>query len=90
MVSLDQALNVVMQLPRDQQETLIDIIRHRHLEQRRDEIAQDAQESIEQFRAGQYQPMTIEQVLTDLQASLEEAAEIFLGGERGYEHSVRS
>jgi hypothetical protein len=75
MISLDQALDMVMQLPQEQQETLLDIVRHRHIEQRRDEIAQDAQRSIEQFQSGQYQPMAIEQVLTDLRTSLEEDSE---------------
>jgi hypothetical protein len=65
MINLDQALDIVMQLPREQQETLLDIVRHRHIEQRRDEIAQDAQRSIEEFQSGQYQPMAIEQVLED-------------------------
>jgi hypothetical protein len=51
MVNLDQALDVVMQLPREQQETLIDIVRHHHIEQRRDEIVQDAQRSLEEFQA---------------------------------------
>jgi hypothetical protein len=71
MVNLDQALDVVMQLPREQQETLIDIVRHHHIEQRRDEIVQDAQRSLEEFQAGQYQLMAIAQVLVDLRACLE-------------------
>jgi hypothetical protein len=75
MINLDQALDMVMQLPQEQQETLLDIVRHRHIEQRRDEIAQDAQRSIEEFQSGQYQPMAIEQVLTDLRVSLEEDSE---------------
>jgi hypothetical protein len=75
MINLDQALDAVMQLPIEQQETLIEIVRHRHIEQRRDEIAQDAQKSIEEFRSGQYQPMAIEQVLTDLRSSLAEDLE---------------
>jgi hypothetical protein len=83
MISLDQALNAVMQLPQDQQETLIDIVRHRHIEQRRDEIAQDAQRSIEEFQAGRYQPMAIEQVLADLRASLEEDSEIYYPSRKG-------
>jgi hypothetical protein len=75
MINLDQALDMVMQLPQEQQETLLDIVRHRHIEQRRDEIAQDAQRSIEEFQSDQYQPMAIEQVLTDLRVSLEEDSE---------------
>jgi hypothetical protein len=51
MVNLDQALDAVMQLPREQQETLLDIVRHHHIEQRRDEIVQDAQRSLEEFQA---------------------------------------
>jgi hypothetical protein len=75
MISFDQALDGAMQLPPEQQETLINIVRHRRIEQRRDELAQDAQKSIEEFRSGQYQPMAIEQVLADLRSSLGEEAE---------------
>jgi hypothetical protein len=75
MINLDQALDIVMQLPREQQESLLDIVRHRHIEQRHDEIAQDAQRSIEEFQARQYHPMAIEQVLADLRASLEKDVE---------------
>jgi hypothetical protein len=75
MISFDQALDGAMQLPPDPQDNLINIVRHRRIEQRRDELAQDAQKSIEEFRSGQYQPMAIEQVLADLRSSLGEEAE---------------
>lgn len=42
MITLDQAIDTVEQLPAEQQEILVDIFYHRHLEKRRGEIAEDA------------------------------------------------
>ena len=46
MVTLSQVLETAMQLPVEQQEMLIEILHNRHLEQRREEIAEDARRSI--------------------------------------------
>jgi hypothetical protein len=59
-ISLDEALETVMQLPPDQQEMLIDIVRHRQVERKRQEIADDAQESLVAFRAGKLKPRSSE------------------------------
>jgi len=47
-----QALDVVEKLPPEDQETLVDIIRRRLIEQRRAEIARNAQVTIQAFREG--------------------------------------
>ena len=75
MTTLDRALATVMQLSLDQQELLIEIIRQRHLEASRDEIARDAQESIAAFRAGKLQPQSAEAVIAELRRSLSEDLE---------------
>ena len=75
MTTLDRALATVMQLSLAQQELLIEIIRQRHLEASRDEIARDAQESIAAFRAGKLQPQSAEAVIAELRRSLSEDPE---------------
>lgn len=72
MTTLDRALSTVMQLSLDQQELLIEIVRQRHLEGSRDEIARDAQESIAAFKAGKLKPQSAEAVIAELQRSLDE------------------
>ncbi|WP_309732836.1 hypothetical protein [Chamaesiphon sp. OTE_75_metabat_556] len=70
MTTLDRALATVMQLSLDQQELLIEILRQRHLEASRDEIAKDAQESIAAFKAGKLKPQSAEAVIAELRRSL--------------------
>jgi hypothetical protein len=72
MITLDWALETVMQLPLDQQEQLIEIVRQRHIEASRDEIARNARESIAQFKAGKLKPQSTETVIAELRRSLDE------------------
>lgn len=71
MATLDQALETVMQLPLDQQEMLIEILRNRHIEQHREEIARDAKELLQLFREGKLKPQPVEEIIADLRQSLE-------------------
>jgi hypothetical protein len=73
--TLDQAIDTVMQLPLEQQEMLIDIVRSRHIENRRREIAKDAQESIAAFHVGKLKPQPVNEIITELRQSLSEAIE---------------
>ncbi len=70
MTTLDRALETVMQLSLDQQELLIEILRQRHLETSRDEIAKDAKESLAAFKAGKLKPQSAEAVIAELRRSL--------------------
>ncbi len=74
-ITLDQVIDTVMQLPFEQQEMLIDIIRRRHIENRRKEMAKDAQESIASFHAGKLKPQPIAEIITDLRRPLDETVE---------------
>jgi hypothetical protein len=74
-VTLDQALDVINQLPIEQQEMLIDIIRSRHLEERRRRIAQDAHESLQMYLSGQLKPQLARQVIRELRQTLKESDE---------------
>jgi hypothetical protein len=72
MITLDRILETVMQLPLDQQEQLIEMVRQRHIEASRDEIARDARESIAQFKAGKLKPQSAEAIIAELRRSLDE------------------
>lgn len=63
---LQQALDVVERLPPDDQETLIDLIRHRLIERRRDEIARHAEETLQAARDGRAQYGSVEDLRRDL------------------------
>lgn len=63
---LQQALDVVESLPPDDQETLIDLIRHRLVEKRRAEIARNAKETLQAVRDGRAQYGSVEDLRRDL------------------------
>ena len=63
---LQQALDVVESLPPDDQETLIDLIRHRLVEKRRAEIAHNAEETLQAVRDGRAQYGSVEDLGRDL------------------------
>ncbi len=51
-VTLDQAIDTVLHLPFEQREMLVDILRSRQIDARRQDIATDAHKSIAAFREG--------------------------------------
>ena len=46
MTTLEQALNIVSQLPSEQQQMLVEIVQNRLIDIRRQEIARDAKDAI--------------------------------------------
>ncbi len=72
-VTLDQAIDTALQLPAEQQEMLVDILRSRQIEARRQEIAADARASIAAFRAGKLKAYSAEDLITELHKTLEDA-----------------
>ncbi len=73
MVTLDYALEVVMQLPSQQKQTLLDLLWRRQIEERRDEIAANARQAIRTFESGELRAEPVEELLARLHASVEEA-----------------
>lgn len=71
MTTLNQVLETAMQLPLEQQEMLIEILRHRYIEQRREEIARDAKKSLQLFREGKAKPKPLEEIITELRQSID-------------------
>ncbi len=71
MTTLEQALNTVSQLPIEQQEMLIQIMQNRLIENRRQEIADEAKQAISSFHRGELKPQTADEVIAELQKSLQ-------------------
>ena len=74
-ITLDQVIDTVMRLPFEQQEILLEVVRRRHIESRRKEMGGDAQESIAAFQAGQLKPQSLNEIITELRQSLNEASD---------------
>jgi len=70
--TLDQALDMAMQLPLEQQEILLDILKRRQSERNRHEIAEDAQTSLAEFRAGRLVIQSADEAIDELHRSLGE------------------
>lgn len=66
MSNLDQVLDEAMTLPLEQQEILIQILKNRIIESRRDQIASDAQISIAEFHAGKLKVQTATEAIQEL------------------------
>ena len=71
-VTLDQAIDTALQLPPEQREMLVEILRNRQIEARRAEIAADARRSIADFRAGKLKVQSAEEAVAYLHLVLED------------------
>lgn len=72
MVTLEEAIFTVNQLPIEQREMLLEIIKNQMIESRRKEIADDAKKAIAAFHQGELKPQSMESIIVELQASLTE------------------
>ena len=63
---LQQALDVVERLPAEDQETLVEILQRRLLEQRRAQIARNAAATLQAVREGRSRNGSIEDLKSDL------------------------
>ncbi|MTJ53512.1 hypothetical protein FJR38_13105 [Anabaena sp. UHCC 0253] len=72
MVTLEEAILTVNQLPFEQREMLLEIIKNQMIESRREEIAEDAKKAISAFHRGELKSQPMESIIVELQASLTE------------------
>jgi hypothetical protein len=71
-ITLDHAIEIVMQLPVEQQDMLLDILYHRRIEKCRQEMAQSAKKALAAFREGKLRAQPSKAVIQELRASLAE------------------
>lgn len=70
-VTLDDAIDTASRLPKDQQQMLIDILRNRQIDARRQEIAEDAQQLVALFRQGKLVAQSAKDVISELHEGLD-------------------
>ncbi|MEW6619666.1 MAG: hypothetical protein AB1422_10100 [bacterium] len=63
---LQEALDVVESLPEYQQENLIDIIRHRLIDQRRELLAKNIREAREEYARGEVKSGSVDDLMKEL------------------------
>ena len=65
-VTFQEVLDIVESLPEYQQEDLIDIIRRRLIEQRRDRLADSIREAREEYARGEVKKGTVDDLMKEL------------------------
>jgi hypothetical protein len=65
-VTFQEALEIIDSLPDHQQENLIDIIRHRLVEQKRNLIAQNIRKSRDEYARGEVTKGTIDELMKEI------------------------
>jgi hypothetical protein len=71
-INLDEVISCATQLPTDQLDMLIEILRRRQVESRREEIAAEAVKAVKSFKEGNLQSAGISETLQNLYASSED------------------
>jgi hypothetical protein len=72
MSTLDKVLENALQLSDEQQEMLIKILQNRNYQSHRAEIAEDARQSLADFRAGKLRPQSAHSIIAELRQSLDD------------------
>ena len=70
-VTLNKTIDMAMQLPLEQQEMLLEIIRKRRIEVNRREMAKNAEASIATFLAGKLKSQSADEVIAELRQTIE-------------------
>ena len=64
-ISFQKALEVLESLPEEQRESLIDIIRKRLIEERRDRLAQNIKKAKQEYKQGQVKRGTVDDLMDE-------------------------
>jgi hypothetical protein len=63
---LDQILDEIASLSLEDQEILLNIIKQRHIEKRREQILRDSRETMRAYRKGMVKKGTVDDLMKDL------------------------
>jgi hypothetical protein len=64
--NLSKALEMIESLPEEQRESLIDIVRRRLIEERRDRLAQSIKEAKEEYKRGEIKSGSVNDLMDEL------------------------
>ncbi|MFA5779653.1 MAG: hypothetical protein WC947_05920 [Elusimicrobiota bacterium] len=65
-ITFQKAVDIIDSLPEEQQESIIDIVRHRLLEHRREKIAQNIKKARKEFSAGKIRRGTVKELMREI------------------------
>ena len=65
-LAFGEVLEVVDKLSLEEQETLIEVVRKRIIERRREELAKDIQDAQKEFQAGLCRPVTPDELMAEI------------------------
>ena len=65
-VNFQEALEIIESFPVEQREALIEIVKSRLVEERRDQLAQEIKEAREKFRRGEVTKGTVNDLMREL------------------------
>lgn len=65
-ITFNEALEIIESLPEEQKESLIEIIRNRLIEERRDRIALNIREAREEYARGEIRKGTVSDLMCEL------------------------
>jgi hypothetical protein len=64
-VNFQEALEIIESFPKEQRESLIEIVKCRLVEERRNQLAQGIKEAREEFRRGEVQRGTVDDLIRE-------------------------
>jgi len=65
-ITFQKALEIIESLPEEQRESLMDIVRRRLIEERRDRLAQSIKEAREEYKRGKIRKGTVDDLMNEL------------------------
>ena len=65
-LAFGEVLEVVDKLSLEEQETLIEVVRRRIIERRREELAKEIQDAQKEFQAGHCRPVTPDELMAEI------------------------
>ena len=64
--TFQKALEIIESLPEEQRESLMDIVKRRLIEERRDRLAQSIKEAREEYKRGKIRKGTVDDLMNEL------------------------
>jgi len=65
-LTFQKALEIIESFPEEQRESLIEIVKYRLVEERRDRLVRSIQEAREEFSRGEFKRGTVDELLREL------------------------
>ena len=65
-ITFQKALEIIESLPEEQRESLMDIVKRRLIEERRDRLAQSIKEASEEYKRGKIRKGTVDDLMNEL------------------------